>query len=108
MVSYDSWRWFNPETFQNVENVDSLNACQTLLEVLRSTVKRAARVEFKNFYYRLFFMIFLPLRSFPYFNINSSLQGVMQGTVPYLGTFLTDLTMIDTAYPNKLKVRLRF
>ena len=26
-----------------------------------------------------------------------SCQGVVQGTVPYLGTFLTDLTMIDTA-----------
>jgi ral guanine nucleotide dissociation stimulator-like 1 len=29
-----------------------------------------------------------------------SLQSISHGTIPYLGTFLTDLTMIDTAIPD--------
>lgn len=33
------------------------------------------------------------------------LQGAMQGTIPYLGTFLTDLTMMDTALPDFVEVR---
>lgn len=28
------------------------------------------------------------------------LQAISYGTIPYLGTFLTDLTMIDTAIPD--------
>lgn len=31
-------------------------------------------------------------------------QGVIQGTVPYLGTFLTDLVMLDTAMKDYLYV----
>lgn len=32
------------------------------------------------------------------------LQSVMQGTIPYLGTFLTDLVMMDTAMKDYLDV----
>jgi len=34
------------------------------------------------------------------------LQTVMQGTIPYLGTFLTDLVMMDTAMKDYLDVSL--
>ena len=30
------------------------------------------------------------------------LKAVNHGTIPYLGTFLTDLTMIDTAIPDTI------
>ncbi|KAK3727160.1 hypothetical protein QZH41_015173, partial [Actinostola sp. cb2023] len=33
-----------------------------------------------------------------------NLDAVMQGTVPYLGTFLTDLMMVDTAHPDYVEV----
>jgi hypothetical protein len=32
-------------------------------------------------------------------------QGAIQGTVPYLGMFLTDLMMLDTAIEDYLYVR---
>lgn len=32
----------------------------------------------------------------------SFLQNISYGTIPYLGTFLTDLTMIDTAIPDTI------
>ena len=35
-----------------------------------------------------------------------SSQGAMQGTIPYLGTFLTDLTMLDTARSDLVEVSL--
>lgn len=33
-------------------------------------------------------------------NTGALLQATSYGTIPYLGTFLTDLTMIDTAIPD--------
>lgn len=36
-----------------------------------------------------------------------TLQGTIQGTVPYLGTFLTDLVMLDTAMKDYLYVSER-
>ena len=31
-----------------------------------------------------------------------SFKAISYGTIPYLGTFLTDLTMIDTAIPDTI------
>lgn len=36
------------------------------------------------------------------FLFSFSLQNISYGTIPYLGTFLTDLTMIDTAIPDTI------
>ena len=33
---------------------------------------------------------------------NFTFQAISYGTIPYLGTFLTDLTMIDTAIPDTI------
>uniref|UniRef100_A0A671KC19 Ral guanine nucleotide dissociation stimulator-like n=1 Tax=Sinocyclocheilus anshuiensis TaxID=1608454 RepID=A0A671KC19_9TELE len=38
--------------------------------------------------------------------IKVSKMGVVQGTIPYLGTFLTDLVMLDTAMKDHLEVGL--
>ena len=35
-----------------------------------------------------------------FFNLFSKQQLISHGTIPYLGTFLTDLTMVDTAIPD--------
>uniref|UniRef100_A0A8C1SGD0 Uncharacterized protein n=1 Tax=Cyprinus carpio TaxID=7962 RepID=A0A8C1SGD0_CYPCA len=35
-------------------------------------------------------------------------MGVVQGTIPYLGTFLTDLVMLDTAMKDHLEVRVQW
>lgn len=37
-------------------------------------------------------------------SLSHSEQGVMQGTIPYLGTFLTDLVMMDTAMKDYTEV----
>lgn len=37
------------------------------------------------------------------FHISQPAASTMQGTVPYLGTFLTDLTMVDTALKDVSK-----
>ena len=34
-----------------------------------------------------------------------SLEDESFGTIPYLGTFLTDITMINTRYPSYVNVR---
>ena len=36
------------------------------------------------------------------YDIHKIFQAISYGTIPYLGTFLTDLTMIDTAIPDTI------
>lgn len=50
--------------------------------------------------------ILLPFLSQLIQHCSDHLQGVMQGTVPYLGTFLTDLIMLDTALQDYIEVIL--
>lgn len=38
-------------------------------------------------------------------SFNYSLQSTSSGVVPYLGTYLTVLTMLDTALPDTVEVR---
>jgi hypothetical protein len=40
-------------------------------------------------------------------NLLYSLEDESFGTIPYLGTFLTDITMINTRYSSYIQVKLK-
>lgn len=45
-------------------------------------------------------LYFIVVAGIDFIKISLYLQSIIHGTIPYLGTFLTDLTMIDTAIPD--------
>lgn len=50
----------------------------------------------------IFFSLLFSVFDIHLSNSSFSFQNISYGTIPYLGTFLTDLTMIDTAIPDTI------